>query len=265
MFDWSGVCDDLRCRPVGWLEARRVWLVAEQRRLHLEELAVTRVLDEHGRIDDTVAAADGVDVRDVRATVATARALDALPRVAAVAAEGRSSAGRLQAVARLADAGTDAEWAERAPACAPSDLQRAVRAQHAPSAAETHRRWESRSLRDWWGERSGMLEGRFALPDLAGAAFERVIHQITETQRPRTGAPWVPWDRRAADALIALVHRTQGDPHTPAAGVAPKVVVHVPAAPPPRSPVGSAARSSPATASAAGRAVRPATASRSTT
>ena len=232
MFDWSGVCDELRCRPVGWLEARRVWLVAEQRRLHLEELAVTRVLDEHGRIDDTTAAVDGVDVRDVRATVATARALDALPRVAAAAAEGRLSVGQLQAVTRVADAGSDSEWAERAPTCAPSELQRAARAQQPPSAVESRRRWESRSLRYWWEERTGMLEGRFALPDLVGAAFESVIHQITETQRPEQGTPWAPWDQRAADALIALVHRAGGDPNTAAAGVAPKVVVHVPASGP---------------------------------
>lgn len=232
MFDWSGALDDLRCRPVGWLEARRVWLVAEQRRLRLEELAVTRVLDEHGRIDDSVAAADGVDLRDARATLATARALDDLPCVAAAAAEGRLSAGQLEAVARLADAASDAEWATRAPTCAPSDLQRAVRARRVPTAADTHRRWDARHLRYWWGEDSGMLEGRFALPDLAGAAFEQVIHRITEAQRPTPGAPWAPWDRRAADALIALVQRAQGDRHTVAEGVAPKVVVHVPASGP---------------------------------
>jgi hypothetical protein len=38
-------------------------LIREQRRLDVEELAVTAVLDERGAIDDSLAAVDGVSVR----------------------------------------------------------------------------------------------------------------------------------------------------------------------------------------------------------
>ena len=47
----------------------------------MDELAVTRVLDERGAIDDTLAQADGVSVRTVREAVATARALEDLPEI----------------------------------------------------------------------------------------------------------------------------------------------------------------------------------------
>ena len=177
MFDLSEMLDDLRCRPVAWLHAERTRLRDEQRRLHLRELAVTRVLDEHGAIDESLAAADGVSVRDVRATVATARAIESLPHVAAAAAEGLLSDGQLAAVVKLADEGSDAEWAERAQRCAPGDLEKLARAQQTPSVDDARRRFEARSLKFWWGKRSGMLEGHFALPDFQGAAFESVIHQ----------------------------------------------------------------------------------------
>ena len=63
MFDVVDHLHELRCRPTDWLEARRDEVVREQRRLHVEELALTRVLDERGALDDSVAARDGVSVR----------------------------------------------------------------------------------------------------------------------------------------------------------------------------------------------------------
>ena len=232
MFDVSEALDGLRCRESVWLHDRRAWLVAEQRRLHLEELAVTRVLDERGLIDESLAAADGVSVRDVRATVATARAIESLPHVAAAAAEGLLSDGQLAAVAKLADESTDREWAERAQQCAPADLEKLARAQQTPSVDDARRRFEARSLKFWWGKRSGMLEGHFALPDLQGAAFESVIQQMTERMKPAKGQPWERWDRRAADALSALVDRANGETGTVADGIRPKVTVHLPTAGP---------------------------------
>jgi len=228
MSGWADEIDDLRCRSLAWLQEARAEAVREQRRWRMRELAVTRVLDERGSVDDTLADTDGVHVRDVRAGVATARALDDLPHIAAAAAAGGLSDAQLAAVVEIADPTTDAEWAERAPRCAPADLARIARARRAPTAAETRRRFEARHLRFWWGRESGMLEGRFALPDLQGAEFESAITQIAERMRPARGQVWERWDRRAADALVALVHRASGDEHTVAAGVVPKVVVNVP-------------------------------------
>src|ERR1700687_150210 len=134
MFGWVhvrvGAClHELRCRPTVWLVARREELVREQRRLRVEELAVTRVLDERGALDNAIAARDGVSERTVRETGETARALESLPHVAAAAHAGELSPEQLGHVAALADESSDAEWARRGGRVAPVDLARLVRRQ----------------------------------------------------------------------------------------------------------------------------------------
>ena len=79
--------DDLRCRETSWLLDRRAEVVCEQRRLHTEELAIVRVLDERGRAVEALAA-DGVSTRTAHDMVETARALESLPEVAAAAHAG---------------------------------------------------------------------------------------------------------------------------------------------------------------------------------
>src|SRR5262245_53917335 len=79
VFDYGDRLDELRCHSSEWLSARRSELVAEQRRLRVEELAVVAVLDERGAVSDATAAVDGVSVRAWRDTVETARALEDLP------------------------------------------------------------------------------------------------------------------------------------------------------------------------------------------
>ena len=49
-FDYRDQLDELRCRPNEWLRARRLELMRAERRLRVEELAVTRVLDELGAL-----------------------------------------------------------------------------------------------------------------------------------------------------------------------------------------------------------------------
>ena len=89
MFEIGERLDDLRCRETIWLRARRDEVVREQRRLHVEELAITRVLDERGALDAATLAAEGLSARAARETVETARALESLPRIAEVAHAGR--------------------------------------------------------------------------------------------------------------------------------------------------------------------------------
>src|SRR5688572_21079327 len=113
MFDYSGQVDELRCHSSEWLETARVEAVREQRRWRVRELAITCVLDERGRIDDTLAGTDGVSVRDVRETRETARLLDELPNIANAAHQGELSNEQLNAVTRLAEPQDDAEWAKR--------------------------------------------------------------------------------------------------------------------------------------------------------
>jgi len=225
-FDFGVLVDELRCRPTVWLEAERVHLVRAQRRLRVEELAVTRVLDDRGALDDAVAAVDGVSVRVARETVETARALESLPEVAAVAAAGQLSGEQLASVARLADAESDAEWARRAPQVALADLARLARAKETPTAADGLARRAARALGMWWRRDAGMLDGRFSIPDIDGALVESVFNQMIDEMRPAKGRPWETRARRGADALVELC-RDYADVKA-VSGPAPHLVVQVP-------------------------------------
>jgi len=225
-FDYAELVDDLRCHTTEWLEAARTEAVRAQRRWRTRELAITRVLDERGRIDDAVAAGDGVSVRELRDTIETARALESLPAIANAAHDGRLSDGQLAAVARLADSIDDAEWAERAPNCATSDLERLARTKSTPTAEDGRTRREARSLGFWWRtDDSGMLDGRFALPDVDGALFERVLNQMVDRMKPAKGQPWETRARRGADAIMDLV-RNYAHVEAPS-GPDPYFVVHI--------------------------------------
>ena len=107
-----------------------------------------RVLDERGQVDPTLDAA-GEPARTVRDKLETARALESLPEIAAAAYDGDLSAEQLSAVTRLADEGSDAEWARRAPNTAPSDLARLARNAVKPSTEDSRARYAARSLRIW--------------------------------------------------------------------------------------------------------------------
>jgi hypothetical protein len=230
VFDVIDHLDGLRCRETAWLLQRREELVREQRRLRVEELAVTRVLDERGKADDTFAARDGVSVRTMRETIETARALESLPCVAAAAHAGALSDEQLGHVAQLADETTDAEWAHRAPRVAPVDLARMVRTFDKPTIEEGRARHEARSLRMWWSTDKGMLNVRGALPDLDGARFEATINRMAEGMKPPLGQPWDSHDHRAADALVELCARdeTPNNSCAPAPAHKPLLVVQVP-------------------------------------
>ena len=237
MFDVVDHLHDLRCRPTEWLSARRDEVVREQRRLHVEELALTLVLDERGAIDDSVAARDGISLRRASETRHTARALETKPHVAAAAHAGRLSAEQLEQVVQLADEATDQEWAERAPGMAPGDIARQVRARSKPTADDAHRRRQARSLRMWWPRGTGMLSVRAELPDLDGARFEATLNRMIDQMRPPKGHPWDSYEHRGADALMQLLRAPSGvendpprDPgsHQPTRAPQPVLVVQVP-------------------------------------
>jgi hypothetical protein len=178
-FDYSGLVDELRCHTTEWLEAARVEAVREQRRWRVRELAIMRVLDERGRIDDSLAGADGVSVRDVRETRETARLLDELPQIAKAAHRGELSHHQLSAVVRLADPDDDGEWAQRGRNCSPEDLDRLVRRTRTPNAEDGRKRREARTLGFWWRkDDAGMLDGRVSLPDVDGALLPKVVRGV---------------------------------------------------------------------------------------
>ena len=229
MFDVIDHLDELRSWPTDRLSSRRDELVREQRRLHIEELTITRVLDERGQIDATVGR-DGESARTVREQLETARALESLPAVAAAAHAGRFSDDQLSSVVKLADEESDAEWAVRAPNVAPADLARLARTKVKPTLAEGRARYDTRSLRMWWNTDTTMLHLHGQLPDVMGVRFERTIQRLTERAKPPKGQPWDSFEHRAVDALhgmcdaVAVAERVE----TPTMAPNPLLVVEVP-------------------------------------
>jgi hypothetical protein len=213
MFDVSVHLDELRSWPTERLVAHHECLVAEQRRMHLEDLDVLLVLDERGRIDASVGS-DGESARTTRENLETARALESLPKIAAAAHDGRLSDDQLRAVAKLADEESDAEWARRAPNVEPGELGRLARQVAKPSTDDSQARYEARSLRMWWTPDKARLHVRGELPDVMGAEFEATITALTERMKPGKGQAWDSFEHRAADALVALCHVNEGNDAT---------------------------------------------------
>ena len=114
MFDVVDHLDELRSWPTDRLVARRHEVVRAKRRLEIEELDILRVLDERGRVDPALGD-QGESPRTLRDKLETARRLESLPEIAAVAYEGDAEPEQLSSVTKLADELSDGEWARRAP------------------------------------------------------------------------------------------------------------------------------------------------------
>ena len=227
-FDLRDRLHELECHETSWLQARRRELVSIQRQAAVEELAVVRILDRRGALDPCLAAEDGVSSRTVRDKVETARALEALPVIAAAAHDGQLSPEQLASLVELADETTDAEWAERAPNMAPVELTRLVREQRVPTVEESQARWRARSLRMWWNADKTVLNVRGELPDLLGVKFEATVNEVMDEHKPSAGEAWELRDRRAADALGVLCERGAAAECAPTAARKPVLSVLVP-------------------------------------
>src|SRR5829696_3625195 len=203
MFDVGTHLDELRSWPTERLHAQHQELVREVRRLQLEDLDVLRVLDERGQIDVSVGR-DGESARTVREKVETARALESLPAVAAAAHDGRLSDEQLTEVARLAEPGTDSEWAARAPNMTPADLARTARQKSKPTAAESLACHDTREGWKQWNRERTRLRVHAELPGVLGVKFEATIDKLIEAMKPAKGEPWERRERRFADALIQM-------------------------------------------------------------
>jgi hypothetical protein len=226
MFD--ALVEEFHSHSTEWLQTRRRQLVEEQRRLHAQELAIVRVLDERGRID--VRLGDhGESPQTVREKVETARRLEHLPKIGEVACDGHLSDEQLREVVQLADAASDAEWAARAPHVAPIELSRLARNGTKPSTDDSHARQEARALCMRWNRDKTMLRYGGQLPDVMGAQFEKTINDVMEAQRPAKGAAWDTFEHRAADALVALCELgAGGDEQTPTWARKPIAHLHIP-------------------------------------
>jgi hypothetical protein len=136
---------------------------------------------------------------------------------------------QLSSVVKVADSDSDREWARRAPNIDPAELERMARNARKPSPEDSRARFAARELRMWQGEHDGMFHLRGQLPDDMGAKFEDTIRQLTEQMKPATGEPWMPFEQRAADALLALCEpHCSDDEHEPSLVVQPNIQIAVP-------------------------------------
>jgi hypothetical protein len=229
VFDVADCLEMLRSHSTEWLESRRREVVGEIRRLQSEEHSILLVLDERGRIDTSIGM-DGESARTVREKLETARRLESLPAVAAVARAGQLSAEQLDKVVQLADEDSDEEWAQRAPNITPADLARMARTQSKPTVADGQARRAAQHLWMKWDHERGMLRFGGEAPDVLGAKFEATVKKLAEQLRPVNGQPWEPWPRRAVDALglmcdaVAVAEKVE----TPSAAPKPLLSVEVP-------------------------------------
>jgi len=201
-FDFAAEIDALRVHSTKELrkivkDERRV-----QQRSKLRELGALRLLDER---EELVQVRDaGTDARSTKADVATARALETQPKIAAAAHAGDLSLDQVRPLVQLATPETDGEWARRARDLAPADLQRMVRRRRTVTGAEAADRRAARSLTTWRDDAQGMHGGRYWLPDLDGVLVDKVLDHMAERMRPPKGGTWDTLAHRKADALVEL-------------------------------------------------------------
>jgi hypothetical protein len=201
---YQDLIDGFRCHQTSWIRDRRAEVRREQRRLELEELALTFVLDEREALHPLQDADAAVPASKQRATVEVARALESRPALAEAAAAGKLSFEQLEPLTRIATAATDAEWAARGPSCTPFDLQKLARRTRVLTIEDTRARTAARELRTWREPEVGMIAGRFRIPELDGILVERVFEHMAEQLRPPKGQPWDSLAHRKADALVDL-------------------------------------------------------------
>ena len=168
-----------------------------------------------------------VSSRTARQTLEVARSLESTPAIAAAAHDGEISWEQLAPLTQVATPETDREWARRGPNCSPLDLEREARKARVVTPEDAAARRAARELRIWREPDTGMVSGRFRLPDVDGVIVQDVLEHMAERMRPAKGLPWDSLEHCLADALLKLC--------TTYAGVEPRrrrkplVVIQMPA------------------------------------
>jgi hypothetical protein len=133
------------------------------------------------------------------------RALEFLPALADAFEEGYVSWDKLRAVVPFATPDEDVVLARDLPML--NTAQVLMLARHRRRLARDHaaRRRRQRFLRPRWDADEGMLHIWAQIPDADGALVLKTIDALaTEAARTRDGGFAEPYDRRCADALVAL-------------------------------------------------------------
>jgi len=211
-YDFSARLDDLRCHPTDVLRKLRGEARGEQQRWRLEEVAITKVLDERAALEEHDAA---LSARTARSLLEVGRALEQQPAIAAAAHAGDLTWDQLEPIVELATPDTDKEWAERGARCSPSELGRLARRSRPVSTATSDARIEARRFSIWRRPAEGMVSFRGDLPDIDGVLAEAVLERMIDRMKPAPGQPWDTRAHRMADAFMDLVRNyADADPAT---------------------------------------------------
>ncbi|WP_373694024.1 DUF222 domain-containing protein, partial [Parafrankia sp. BMG5.11] len=215
----------------------------------------------------------GIGLRAAREHLATARALEQLPKVRAAFADGTISYSKVRAITRIADPTTEPLWLEHALHCTAGQLERLVRTLRQTTADPNDRaRTQAARRVSWRTDDNGMLHLTAVLPPDEGAHLITALDAArasldTTTTDAGTDAGQSPPDgeivaaprdrRRDADALLALAEGFLQQPAPGLTSPAHTITVHIdattlldttqPHPPQPRPRPGSRAEISPAT------------------
>ena len=151
---------------------------------------------------DWVVARYQTSVATAREWIKVARALEQLPRVREVFAEGRLSWDQLRALLRVVTPGTEAEWAERAPDMTVAQLRAASKTVKREAVVEEHDR-----RRVWWRFRDDRpcFELFAEMSDVEGATVATWLMRKANQYDPNPeSGVYDDFETRCADALHEL-------------------------------------------------------------
>lgn len=168
----------------------------------------------------------GVGWHTAHGWVDIAAALEDLPEIAATFAAGRLGVDQVRALCRFATPATDADLAHEAPGRTAADLHRIASRAATVTTENSQAAHARRGLRVWWDHARRSLEVHGRIPEDAGAIVADALDHIAADMpaNPDTDR-YEPWDKRRADALVALAH-THLTPDTDTDANRPLVVVH---------------------------------------
>ncbi|HEX4778087.1 MAG TPA: DUF222 domain-containing protein [Acidimicrobiia bacterium] len=202
----------LRECPTEELKVAFGQLDALENAVRVQRLRVLAVLDErdaHGDdgaldMEGWVAAQSLVTRPHAVQQVATARKLEELPCIAAVAARGELSWDQLVPLAELADAKSDEQWAREGRGYSPAQLAYRVRGRRSTRNEDDLERQRQRSLVWWFDQRVKMLRLKGRLTQEQGEQLIRALERIVERDPVGPDGMVESWEARYADALAEL-------------------------------------------------------------
>ncbi len=151
------------------------------------------------RVSDYARERLGISARELHATVAAARALDALPALAGAFACGELSWSQVRLLAAVADAESDARWVALARGRTVRQLDAIIRSWRAGGSGGGDDRAAAEALEDDDGALEGESAACFRL--LCPARLRARWRTVVELARKMAGAPLSWW--RAAEAIAA--------------------------------------------------------------